>query len=162
MNDQILEFSRNDVEVEVSKSVVKCLQGLQIEMDNSTIQLLVEDIVDKYKWDSIEDIRECIKKGRRGYYGKVYGKLNMIIISEWMAKHLEKKAIAREKRHMERATDLHKHNWISKDDYVKSVTKSLESKEIRNEKYIDSEFNKFKAEYLKNAKPEGTIKEKKQ
>ena len=57
---------------------------------------MADDLIDQYKTDSLEDIREALKKGRRGHYGNNYGKLNMIVISGWMKLHLEEKAKARE------------------------------------------------------------------
>jgi hypothetical protein len=131
INEQILKYGRDSVNLEIAKYVNKCIKGLSIEIDNHAIQILIEDIVDKYKFDSIEDIQVCLKNGRQGNYGTTYGKLNMVVISDWMGKHLEKKAIAREKRHHERANELHKHNWINKDEYSKSVTKSIDNPKFR-------------------------------
>jgi hypothetical protein len=161
INSQILKYGRNEVYVEITKYLNKCIRTFDIVLDNNTIQVLVEDIVSKYKFDSIEDIRECLKKGRQGNYGKNYGKLNMVVISEWMTKHLEQKAIAREHQY----NDKYKHNWKSKDEYILSVKEGLKEQDKKDQlkKRDDeaiNEFNKFKAEYLKKAKPQGTINEK--
>lgn len=137
----------------------KCVNSLGLEIDNSTLQTLIEDIVEKYKYDSIEDIRECIKKGRQGYFGKVYGKFDLIVISEWMSKHLEEKSIAREHQN----NDKYKHNWRSKEDYIKAVETGLKEQEKEQSRSMrgrieNEEYERFKAEYLRTAKPEGTIK----
>lgn len=81
-------------------SLEKCSISLGMELTDQTCAILCEDIFEKYKYDSVEDIVECLKKARRGYYGFGHNSrksLNMVLISEWMAKHLEEKAIEREK-----------------------------------------------------------------
>lgn len=67
------------------------------ELTPDRLELMAEDLIDCYKYDSLEDIAEALKKGRQGRYGKMYGKLNGVILSEWMNKHLEEKANVREK-----------------------------------------------------------------
>ncbi len=91
--NQITKFGRQSVNLEIAKYVNKCVKGLNIEIDNLSLQILIEDIVDVYKYDSIEDIQVCLKNGRQGKYGKTYNKLNMVVFSEWMSKHLEQKAM---------------------------------------------------------------------
>lgn len=81
----------------LSGAVAKCALMLQIPIDDSFIQILTSDLIDKYSYESIEDLVICLRKGRQGFYGNNYNKLNMIVISDWMQKHLEEKAISREK-----------------------------------------------------------------
>jgi len=77
--------------------IIKCVAQLDLNYSPDFIQILAEDITDKYSHESLEDIAECLKKGRQGNYGTSYNKLNMMVISDWMTKHLEEKAHAREK-----------------------------------------------------------------
>jgi len=163
INEQILKFGRNEVEIEISKSIIKCSTSLGIELDNIQIQTLTEDLIDVYKWDSIEDIQICLRNGRQGKYGTTYNKLNMVIIQDWMSKHLEEKAIAREHQYNE----IKKHTWESKEEYME---KALESSKQQTEDFIKekeaekenhrarNEFYKWRLNYIKNANPEGTIK----
>ena len=162
INEQILQFGRNDVSVELTKYVNKCLSSLGIKKDNHDIQVLIEDIIDVYRWDSIEDIMICLKNGRQGKYGTTYNKLNMPVIREWMSRHLEDKAAARESQWNEA-----KHNFKTKEDYLKAVKVKLENdkkekqEKIQKEKAsqnFNNEYMKFKEWYSKNKKPEGTIK----
>lgn len=131
-----------------------CAAALDIEIDNIKMQLLVEDLVDKYKFDSIEDIQQCLKKGRRGDYGPTYGKLNMIIISGWMEKHLELKAAARENQN-----DKAKHDFKTRKEYESVVKIGLDRqskdadklKKDKHDKAIDKAgYEEFKANYEAN------------
>jgi len=97
MQEQVVQFGRDAVNLEIAKSINKCCQALDIILENHMLQMLVEDIVEKYSTDSVEDVQQCLKKGRRGNYGTTYNKMNMIVISDWMSKHLQEKAQAREK-----------------------------------------------------------------
>lgn len=96
IQQQIAVAGRNEVSIAIAAAVSKCCAALDITLQNSVMQMLVEDIVDKYKYDSIEDVQQCLKKGRRGDYGPTYNKLNMIIITQWMSNHLQEKASVRE------------------------------------------------------------------
>ena len=147
INEHILKFGRNEVNLEVAKYVNKCIVGLGLTMDNYAIQILIEDLVDKYKFDSIEDIQECLKKGRRGEYGTTYNKLNMIVISDWMSKHLEQKAMAREKQHQTRKNESDFDGWETREDYETAARKPTikSAKDILTEK--EQSFHDFKANY---------------
>ena len=61
--------------------------------------VLSRDLFERYYFDSLEDIREALKKGRMGVYGFGHNSrtsLNMVLIAEWMALQLEEKSKARE------------------------------------------------------------------
>jgi hypothetical protein len=88
---QIKEHSIEPVKNKVAGFLVKCSTQLGLSFDPSFIQILAEDLIEKYKHDSIEDIAECLKKGRQGYYGTSYNKLTMIVITDWMHKFLSEK-----------------------------------------------------------------------
>lgn len=150
INEQIIKFGRNEVNIQISNSVFKCAIGLNIELTNFQSQILIEDIVDKYKYDSIEDIQQCLKNGRRGDYGPTYGKFNMIVISEWMNKHLEKKSIARESQ-----LKKQKHDFKDREEYesavkVGSKINAEEKKTKKSKAKDDHDYNNFKANYEVN------------
>ena len=96
--------------------------------------------------------------------GQLYGKLNMIVISEWMAAHLEKKAIARES-----SNSKAKHEFKTREEYenaVKVGSKINQEKKERKkaERYDEISYEEFKANYEDDAKarginPNGTIED---
>jgi len=157
INEQLLKFGRNEVNVQIAKYVNKCLSGLDIEMSNDQIQIFIEDIVDVYRWDSIEDIQICLKNGRQGKYGKTYNKLNMIIFQDWMSQHLEQKSIERENQH-----NKQKHDFKTREEYENAVKIGTENRKQSDQlKKPIADFNNFKMKYeSKKGKEstEGTIK----
>jgi hypothetical protein len=69
---------------------------LGVPLSDNAVRMMVEDILEKYGYESFEDIVLCLKSGRRGDYGNHYNKLNGVVFGEWMAQHLDKKAALRE------------------------------------------------------------------
>ena len=105
----------------------KCYDVLGYDYQENILAAISEDLVDAYKYDSIEDIQLALKKGRQGKYGKVY-KLNMITFSEWMAKHLEEKAKEREKV-LEKYKEDYQLPQIDYEAYKKRIKEEKEEKE---------------------------------
>lgn len=159
INEQIIKFGKNEVNIQISNSVFKCAIGLNIELTNFQSQVLIEDIVDKYKYDSIEDIQQCLKNGRRGDYGPTFGKLNMIVISDWMSNHLEKKSAARELQNI-----TSKHNFKNREEYENAVKVGgdLQSKEAKTKKENQQAskrdaraYDEFRQQYDQETKDKG-------
>jgi hypothetical protein len=94
---QIKDNGKQLVKGKVLGFITKCSIQLGLSFDVSFMDTLAEDLIDRYTYESIEDIAECLKKGRQGFYGTSYNKLTMIVISDWMQKHLSDKSEAREK-----------------------------------------------------------------
>ncbi len=147
-----MKFGQNSVQLEITKYVSICAHGLDISLDNIKLQMLVEDLTDKYKYDSIEDIQQCLKAGRRGDYGPTFGKFNMIVISDWMTKHLDRKSAARESEMKKQ-----KHDFKDREEYESAVKigakNDAEEKKTKKDKAKDDhDYNNFKANYEANKK----------
>lgn len=113
------------------KGVVKCSSQLGINLTPIGSQTLVDDILEVYSLDSIEDVLEALKKGRQGKYGLGFNSrssLNLITIGEWMSNILEEKSLAREniiknRKHEDKDFDIHE-----------SYARIIESSPDKNEK----------------------------
>lgn len=127
----------------------KCAIGLGIEVTNNLMSQLAEDLIEKYQHDSIEDIIQALRKGRQGHYGSTYGKLNMIIISDWMSKHLEEKARAREQRENEYNSNEGP-EFKSLKEYHEWVKQGFKNqKELEKPKEGEKEFQKFRLNHIR-------------
>lgn len=110
--------------------------------------VLSKDVLDKYHYDSIEDVREALKKGRRGTYGFGHNSrssLNMILISEWMEKHLEEKAEAREKMISEIQSPTEPLEIVDYEAYKERV----ENAPVKSNTIEETEYQKFRAKFFK-------------
>ena len=149
----IINDKRNAYEI-VFVAVRKCAIGLGLDFSQEATEVLAEDLIDKYKYDSIEDILFALKSGRQGKYGNNYGKLNMIVISEWMAKNLEEKSKEREKlRHNEKKEEyeLPQVNY----EAYKVREKEEQEKEVKK-RHSPEDVRKQAEEILKNGDKRNT------
>jgi hypothetical protein len=144
---QIAQGHQEDVWRMIAKAVSKCDNMLGTNQDPSFLEDLAEEIIDEYKYDSVEDIIECLKKGRRGKYGKNYNKFNMIVVAEWMSRHLEEKAIEREKIIANRKKEEYEYPIVDYDAYREKLKQEPKKKKAIDK---DEEYRKFKSEYYKN------------
>jgi hypothetical protein len=99
MSVQVKEHGQVNVLTNIRVSVEKCAMGLGISMSTTQVETLCLDILEVYKWDSVEDVQQCLKKARQGKYGFGHhsrSALTMILVGDWMAVHLEEKAMLRE------------------------------------------------------------------
>jgi len=109
---------RLDIAIIIDTELTDCLELLQVDLSSQAIKAIVGDIIDTYKWDSIEDIILCLKNGRKGMYGTNYGKMTMIVFSQWMKQHLTEKSLLRESVNLE---SDHMHNFKNREEYLESV-----------------------------------------
>ena len=115
---------------EIKKWLSKCAMMLDIEINGLKLEVLANDIIDRYPSDSLEDVQEALKKGRQGLYSdirdaKTYGKMNMEVITKWISLHLEEKVTERERY-------LHQHATQDGDRLIdRIVSKSNEINEAK-------------------------------
>jgi hypothetical protein len=147
---QIIKVGVEHVLIEIRLSVQKCAMALNISMSDNQVVTLCEDLMDTYTYDSIEDVRECLKDGRQGKYGFGHNSrnsLNMVLITEWMSFHLEKKEIERRKADKNSYTTSKKE--LPKVDYkAYQIRMEKEDREKHKEKQGSEEYNDFKLKYL--------------
>ncbi|TNE74957.1 hypothetical protein EP331_00260 [bacterium] len=134
--------------------------GDNLDQDYSRLEMIAEDLIELYHYDSIEDIRECLKKGRRGDYGFGHhkrGYVTMLLLREWMEKHLEEKAIIREKDLAIKKIELEKvENFDAKKFYeegVKFLAAQNEREKKRN-KFSSATYEEIKHRYFNENKKE--------
>ena len=144
IQSQVKEMGEHRVLATIRMAVEKAFIALDILVDDHKMRILCEDLIDVYMTDSIEDIVQALKKGRSGKYGNNYGKLNMIVIREWMAKHLEEKSIIRE-RELSKKKKKHLEIDSSPIDYEVYKKRRREPKKTNAQ---ENEFQKFRMSYL--------------
>jgi hypothetical protein len=83
----------------IMTSVQKCVLSLGMNMSIAQVKILCQDIYEVYSSDSVEDVQECLRRGRMGEYDFGHFKrdiLCMPLFRTWMSLHLEKKSKTRE------------------------------------------------------------------
>ena len=143
---QIREHGEEMVLTTIAVSLEKLSVSLNIPLSKIQLITLCEDIMDSYPYDSIEDVRECLKNARQGQYSFGHhsrSSITMLLVKDWMAQHLDKKAEVREK-------ELAKLKKKNQDDKYKPVNYDKFKERLKEEKKTkkDDGFNNFKAKYL--------------
>ena len=159
---------RSDITKTVDMELSFCLELLQVSLSSQAIKAIVNDMIEKYKFDALEDILLCLKNGRNGAYGQNYNKFNLIIFTGWMREHLTEKSMLREAKVLERNNS---HEWKNRGEYLKSVEagnliqkqikKLDESKKMKvhQDEMKEFDYQNFKNEYLKKQSEAEKIEE---
>lgn len=128
--------------------------GDNLENDKTRLEMIAEDLIELYYYDSIEDIRECLKKGRQGQYGFGHhkrGYITMLLLREWMTNHLEEKAIIREKEiQAQKVVQKESDNFDVKEFYENGKKYFEESKEREKKRnsFNSNAYDRIKNEYF--------------
>ena len=130
--------------------------AFDIDKSERAIELLINDITDKYFAESVDDIAYCLRKGRQGYYTeKIYGKnFNMQVFTSWMTHHLEEKYTKRE-RIITEAKKAMSEVWTTREEYVEAarlgkVVNEILAKQKKQSDEFERNYNIFKGKYFAN------------
>lgn len=132
--------------------------GDTLKENPSRLKDLASDLIEVYKYDSLEDLRECLKNGRRGIYGFGHNKrgfISMILLREWMQKYLDKKSEIREKEIENKkvsAADIE--NFDAKKFYESGLKYQKElanlEKQRKQRKLSPRQFAEYKNQYFES------------
>lgn len=159
IQNQIRNYGEEAVIMNIAPSIEKLAYSLNIKMEKIQLVTLCEDIMECYPYDSIEDVRECLKKARQGEYSFGHhqrGVISMPLIRDWMSIHLEKKAQIRERQiHNAKQTE-------SVEKYQNVDYQAFKKRQAENgkEKKGDDKYNNFKAKYLASKQKEDEEEQK--
>lgn len=81
--------------------------NLKWSLNDAQIKTIVEDLLEKYPTESLEDFVLCFKKARQGEYGELI-RLDGPIIFTWMKSYLEEKYKVVEKKLMDERDEYYK------------------------------------------------------
>lgn len=144
----VSEFGFKEVALRIKKELEKINTLYGYNVNENYYILFVDMIIDTYKFESMDDVVMCLTDGRNGKYGRPFKQLDPATFQfDWMSKHLEKKAIAREKAHNANKKDSTFEGWKTREEYEKAAKKPItkSTSDVLREK--NTEYQKFKAEY---------------
>lgn len=83
---------RKSIKQAIDIQVVKLAKNLNLgyTLNDSQVKRIVEDLVDKYRTESIEDFMLAFKNALQGQYGTIY-RLDSAVIFGWMDQYLDDK-----------------------------------------------------------------------
>lgn len=117
-NDNPIQLSelKRTAPVQLSAVLIKFIEGTidwlgykKDDMPDSRISMLVNSIIEKYFYFTIEDVCLCFKRGRENdSYDKFYGRLDCSVFLRWFAKYDKER---------EEAVQSHPSNNLRVEDY---------------------------------------------
>ena len=127
--------SKEAIKKEIQMSILKCSESLGVAMTPDQVTTLSEDILEVYKYESVEDITLCLKRARQGYYMDVnnYGKINMPVFKQWMAIHLDMKYQAKEKQLQSMKADQENNEPFDKEAFYQRGLEYQAAKKARED-----------------------------
>lgn len=159
---QIQDHSEKQVQQLVATWLLKLSSSIgdSLHNDADRLRTLVEDLIDVYAYDALEDVRECLKKGRRGDYGFGHHKrgfITMLLLREWMERHLEEKAIIREKEIERNKIEIKEVENFDPKKFYEEGAKFLKAqaeneKKKKNEQFNNRRYQEHKLAYLQSRK----------
>ncbi len=88
-----------DLERSLDIQLTRLVQSLNLKWNIEPLQikLIVEDLIDKYRHETLEDFILIFKKARQNEFGEIY-RLDSAVVFGWVEKYLEEKYVAVETR----------------------------------------------------------------
>ncbi len=101
--------SPGDLERSLDIQLTKLVENLNLKWNLTPPQIktIVEDLIDKYKSESLEDFILVFKKARQGEFGELY-RLDSAVIFGWMEFYLSEKYEALERKLMREKDNIYK------------------------------------------------------
>jgi len=114
--------------------------GFSTKHTSEQVDLITVDILDNFKYESMEDIIVFLKMARTGKFGTSHRGIDSnLIIGDWMPKYLDSKAEAREKNHTKEKHDLLKIE-ITPEAILKAEENKLQDAKRKQQQKIFTEY----------------------
>lgn len=123
-----------------------------LNLKDYQVPVIAEQLIENYKWESIEDFTLCFRRASSGMYGEIY-RIDGAVIGQWFARYLDEKYDALEQRQKKAKTEKEPRiNEVV--DGSKYIAQMLENLGVPNEREKDnSKENAYQRHKLDNPYP---------
>jgi len=145
--DLVREVGQDTLQQMLEREIIKLANQVNVAHNINATQLpfIAETLLTTYPTESLADFILVFKRGAIGFYGNTYHKLDCATIIEWMQKHIDEKAVYRERENTS-SKNQEKKTAIDYNEYKQRVeaAKIKEREEKINKIVQEDEFEKFK------------------
>lgn len=155
---QVNQYGDEAVKNIIKLWLMKLADAIGDNITPSRLDVISEDLVETYHYDSLEDLRECLKNGRRGEYGFGHhkrGYITALLLRDWMKEHLDFKASLRENEHQKKKLDIADvENFDSKKFYEEGAKffKQRAEREKKRNSFSTATYEELKHRYFEGKK----------
>jgi hypothetical protein len=85
------------LEAEIVKLALNFNGNPALNLKDYQVPAIAEQLIENYKWESVEDFTLCFRRASAGLYGEIY-RIDGAVIGQWFARYLDEKYDALEQK----------------------------------------------------------------
>jgi hypothetical protein len=85
------------LEAEIVKLALNFNGNPALNLKDYQVPAIAEQLIENYKWESVEDFTLCFRRASAGLYGEIY-RIDGAVIGQWFSRYLDEKYDALEQR----------------------------------------------------------------
>jgi hypothetical protein len=98
------------LEAEIIKLALNFNGNPALNLKDYQVPVIADQLIENYKWESIEDFTLCFRRASAGLYGEIY-RIDGAVIGQWFSRYLDEKYDALEQKkakekHPDKTVDL--------------------------------------------------------
>jgi hypothetical protein len=149
----IRHSSQDSVQAYLEAEIIKLAANFNgnpaLNIKTYQVPLIAEQLIENYKWESIEDFTLCFRRASAGLYGEIY-RIDGAVIGQWFSCYLDEKYDALEQakakiKHQEKAQPVK--DVVDGSKYIKQI---LENLGVPNKEHGPREETEFQRHKLEN------------
>jgi hypothetical protein len=137
------------LEAEIIKLALNFNGNPALNIKDYQVPVIAEQLIENYKWESVEDFTLCFRRASAGLYGEIY-RIDGAVIGQWFSRYLDEKYDALEQK---KAKEKHQegkepriNNVVDGSKYLDQILENLGVPKKEHGPREETEFQRHKLE----------------
>jgi hypothetical protein len=136
------------LEAEIIKLALNFNGNPALNIKDYQVPVIAEQLIENYKWESVEDFTLCFRRASAGLYGEIY-RIDGAVIGQWFSRYLDEKYDALEQKkakekHQEKAQPVK--DIVDGSKYIQEMLENLGVPKKEHGPREETEFQRHKLE----------------